>query len=146
MKVCSRCKNIKPLDAFNTDKRLKVPKQSRCRECQREVRSAYHASNKDLASARHKEWRQRNPEKTRIIDKRRNIKKLYGITIEEYDAIGSSCQICEAKERLALDHCHVSNNLRGKLCNCCNRALGLFGDDPEKLRRAALYLEGDLSC
>lgn len=62
------------------------------------------------------------------------------------------CAICERPENvvhestgkardLAVDHCHDTNVIRGLLCTNCNRALGLFQDSPELLRKAAAYLD-----
>lgn len=39
-----------------------------------------------------------------------------------------------------LDHDHNSGELRGVLCNNCNRGLGLFKDDPILLQTAISYL------
>ncbi len=68
---------------------------------------------------------------------------------EEYDAMcdrqGGVCAICGNKpaegERLAVDHDHVSGQVRGLLCRGCNTGLGQFTDDPSRLRAAAEYLE-----
>lgn len=40
-----------------------------------------------------------------------------------------------------IDHCHVTNEIRGLLCRSCNHALGLVEDDPETLRNLAAYIE-----
>lgn len=39
-----------------------------------------------------------------------------------------------------IDHDHNSGAVRGVLCSWCNTALGLLGDDPERMDRAAEYL------
>lgn len=82
--------------------------------------------------------------------------KRYGITIEQFDEIlaaqGGVCAICSKKEtalhhitgearHLAVDHCHSGGQVRGLLCTPCNQILGLAGDDPDLLRKAATYLE-----
>jgi hypothetical protein len=34
--------------------------------------------------------------------------------------------------KLAVDHCHTTDAIRGLLCSDCNNGLGRFRDDPEK--------------
>lgn len=80
-----------------------------------------------------------------------NLKHLYGMTINDYDALlvaqGSKCAICgcppefSVNGRLAVDHCHDSDKIRGLLCTMCNTALGSFKDSPALLRAAAAYVE-----
>lgn len=63
---------------------------------------------------------------------------------------GGVCAICKKPERhrsngpkvkrLAVDHDHTTGEVRGLLCNNCNRALGLFGDDVTALQAAIDYL------
>lgn len=93
-------------------------------------------------------WRAANPLKA----KANSLSRYFGMTIAEYDALmekqGGVCAICRGVEthgtftHLAVDHCHQTNQVRGLLCNQCNRALGGFRDDPERLRRAIEYLGG----
>ena len=41
---------------------------------------------------------------------------------------------------VAVDHCHKSGQIRGLLCNACNKGLGLFKDSPIILEKAIKYL------
>jgi hypothetical protein len=84
-----------------------------------------------------------------------NLRKKYGISISEYEALlagqGGRCAICGSDHPKAtlrgkpaswhVDHDHVTGNVRGLLCAKCNLGLGSFEDSPESLRAAALYIE-----
>lgn len=74
----------------------------------------------------------------------------YGLTTEDYVEImnkqGYVCAICGGTtgfgaRSLAVDHCHRTENVRGFLCDFCNKILGLARDRPEVLERAAQYLD-----
>jgi hypothetical protein len=77
-----------------------------------------------------------------------------GLSRDEYLVLQGQrqCVICgegeksvDSKSRrrkyMAIDHCHTTGRVRGVLCSNCNRALGLFKDSPDILRRAIAYLE-----
>ena len=40
-----------------------------------------------------------------------------------------------------VDHCHITNEIRGLLCRSCNHVLGLVDDNSETLRNLAAYIE-----
>jgi hypothetical protein len=68
-----------------------------------------------------------------------------------YAAHDHCCDICGGTDsptqwghRLHIDHDHETGRLRGLLCHGCNTAIGLLGDDPERLRRAINYLNEEL--
>ena len=73
--------------------------------------------------------------------------RKFGITKSQYRAMlasqGGKCAICgtpPGSKRLALDHCHATGTARKLLCSNCNTALGLFKDNPDRLKAAAEYL------
>lgn len=93
-----------------------------------------------------KKQAERTPEQRRAI----LLRKSYGISVEQYDAMlaeqGGGCAICGVEfgdkggRRLAVDHCHDTGAVRGLLCSNCNQGLGKFGDDIARLERAIMYL------
>ena len=81
-----------------------------------------------------------------------NLRKLYGITLAEFEAMlaaqGGRCATCSAAatsdarhSTLHVDHDHVTGRVRGLLCSGCNHALGKVNDDPVVLRALADYLD-----
>ena len=54
------------------------------------------------------------------------------------------CEICNQLDstgkQLAIDHCHKTGKLRGRLCSRCNTGLGMFLDSEALLQRAIKYL------
>lgn len=83
----------------------------------------------------------------RRTNKSKQLKNLYGISLEEYEAMAERqqglCAICGVEPLiLHVDHCHDSNKVRGLLCGSCNRAIGLLKDNVTSLHRAIEYLNG----
>lgn len=89
-----------------------------------------------------------------LYDKRYNLKRYYGITLEEYNLMlekqEGRCAICLKPESmvrngvawmLSVDHDPITKKVRGLLCNSCNVSIGRFNHDVEALRRAIEYLE-----
>lgn len=123
------------------------------------------------AKKRSKEFKRRNPEKTRIYSrewkkskkgkewwatyseryskkrKESYYKKTYGIDLKD---ISDTCDICgfrknhskpsSPKNRICVDHDHTTGEVRGFLCNRCNRTLGLIQDDLAILEKMIQYL------
>lgn len=71
----------------------------------------------------------------------RRRSRHHGLTFSEARALwqGKPCDIC-GRPAKALDHDHVTGQIRGPLCTSCNFLLGCAGDDVERLRAAADYL------
>lgn len=137
MKICSKCKQEKQLIEFYSSATSKDRLYPRCKDCDSKARQ---------------QWHRRNPERAKASGRNRHIKSVYGITTEDYNLILSKqnnvCAICSKEEtakgkfKLAIDHCHETNSIRGLLCNKCNRALGLFGENPDVIQRAKDYVLG----
>lgn len=123
------------MQSTNPASRLYNRPQNRCQECVK-------------AAAR--KWRGENPELIRDRQVGYRLKFHHGIERGDYDRIlaeqGGGCAICGATAAgrwgtLHVDHDHTTGALRGILCHRCNTALGLFGEDPGLMDRAADYLE-----
>jgi hypothetical protein len=110
-----------------------------------------YADNREAMNAANTLWRQENKQATAAIQRRSNLKRLYGITQEEHDAMlasqGGECALCgsdspnSANASWAVDHCHSTGRVRGILCHPCNTALGLLKDNTDTLLRAVDYLK-----
>lgn len=128
----------------------------------------YHHRNKEKMVTRSKRYRAANREKVlekarrwqRIkalepghseVVRGRNLRRVYGISTADYDAMFLAqkglCAICArspehvSKRRLAVDHNHVTGQLRQLLCAACNTMIGLAHESAERLMSAASYLK-----
>ena len=133
---CSSCKTEKPLSSFPIRKTHRPGKPvSQCMTCKNEYNKKHRIENRDA--------RLKSEHKSRL-------KRSYGITPEEYDAMyfsqGRVCKICKTDKPggrtklFFIDHCHKTQKIRGLLCMRCNTGLGLFMDNPEFLGQAIKYL------
>jgi hypothetical protein len=82
---------------------------------------------------------------------REHTLRVYGINGREYDRLldlqGGRCAICRTRKPgrgkpiFAVDHDHVTGQVRGLLCYKCNTAVAYLQDDPKVLRAAVRYVE-----
>jgi hypothetical protein len=82
---------------------------------------------------------------------RRELLKGYGLSLDDYERMVARqhgrCAVCKRREAFTdgrswcIDHDHVTGQVRGLLCSDCNRAVGLFQDDPKIIGRAGRYVE-----
>lgn len=141
MKKCSGCKKQKQLEEFRKDSRRKDKATAKCKEClSTKEKSTYQQTDR------------------RLSIRNNQLIKTYGISFEEYLCLFERqlgcCALCKTPVVLlgdlttqyksaCVDHNHVTGNIRGLLCNSCNRGLGLFKDNAVLLRLAAEYIEKD---
>jgi hypothetical protein len=117
----------------------------------------YEARKKDRAD---------NPIKHAMINKDMNLRRLYGISLEQFNQMREAqsyrCAVCGRHESeipianrgrprldgsraegsaLVVDHHHKSSRVRKLLCARCNHMIGHALESPEVLRSGAAYLE-----
>lgn len=110
-------------------------------------RKEYYLKNRIKLIDKNKKYRINNYEQVSKRNTLSRIKSRTGIIIsmEDYDKllIFNKCNICGKKpqnKRLAIDHDHKTNKIRGLLCGQCNRGLGCFYDNKKLLKNAIIYL------
>lgn len=159
-KRCVACGKTKAHNLFTKDASRKDGLSAYCRQCRKILRvdpyARTHCGNGHEFTPENTMYRSDGRRQCRACQRGYNGKwrkeyllaNRYGLSLDEYlvlrDSQGNACAICgknAGEKRLAVDHCHDTGRVRGLLCNNCNAALGMMGDDPELLRLAADYLE-----
>lgn len=139
-KTCIECRADKPTSEFYPAGKYL---NSRCKPCCNEVSRRYGQENREKRNARLREWRRANPEAARAKDLRARLKRKYGLTPDEVEAMRVAqegrCLICRTECELFVDHCHETGRVRGMLCPSCNTFLGRVEANPEILLRMAEY-------
>ncbi len=134
MRECKVCGETKPLDEF----KLTGPNKARMRTC-----LTCWKLHRKLKIQKNSTWTDTH------------LRRRYGITEEQYREMcerqGHVCAICGEKNKhsctkkvdydLYVDHCHETGQVRGLLCNHCNRGMGLFKDSIANLENAITYLK-----
>ena len=137
--MCSRCGATRPLAEFSVDRRTRDGLQAWCKTC---------------AGTYVRAWKRRNSQRTRRQVYGANLRRNYGLTLAEYEAMveaqGGVCAVCGRFEtarnrdgtlrRLHVDHDHASGAVRSLLCSACNHVVGYLESDPSRLRAVAEYL------
>lgn len=134
-------------------------------EARRVACRKWRAAHPEKQKAACNRWKKNNPGKQEALAKAYRLKypnktrewgqayrkrnpdysiRRYGITTEGLNVLleaqENKCAICGKQEKLHVDHCHVTKKIRGLLCQPCNCALGLLGENFSTLIRAADYI------
>jgi hypothetical protein len=143
-------------------------KSAAAREKARLYRARWEAANKQRIAARRKakhaedpdkwhaqmrkteqNYKERNPDMFWLKTRNRHYRRSYGISfdkaIEILELQGNCCCICKTTLSLFshnahVDHCHLSNKVRGILCRTCNMQIGWFEKWPDFYIHARFYL------
>lgn len=138
--MCAKCRKYKADKAAEYRKRYP--------EKQRTSNAKWYAKNSAKSCAAARAWYKAHPERMKEVERRRTVQK-YGLTLEQWKAMLDSqegkCKICRTDKpggqgTWHTDHDHASNEVRGLLCNACNRMLGYAIDRPAILRAGLEYL------
>ena len=127
----------------------------------KEKRQKYNEENKE----KRKSYKLKYSEKQEIKEQRQNyykenknifvdkrLKRVYNISLEDYNKLlleqNNKCAICGTEKcssgkRMAVDHSHISDKVRGLLCKNCNIGIGMFFDNVAFLKNAIEYLENN---
>jgi hypothetical protein len=145
MKACSSCGQVKQASEFYRRQASNDGLQKQCKPCSNERVARKRASNREYMRS------YMRSDAGRAACRRHLLKKKYGLTTEQFNKLLTSqehsCACCGRKEaggrsnQWNVDHCHVTGEVRGLLCNSCNVGLGCLGDDLQGIRNALSYLE-----
>lgn len=123
------------------------------------LKNKYHKENKEKEKSYYRLYTQNNRE--RINNKAReyrgtdnrimrtDLRKRHNLTLEEFEKLkelqDNKCDICKNMfiKTPAVDHNHITGNIRGLLCSNCNTGIGLLKDSVEILTSAIGYLRDD---
>ncbi len=110
----------------------------------------YRAAHYEKIVRRERRWKAENPDKVRGQHRQR----VFGVSRADYARMlaeqGGVCALCLKPEtvsrngfpfNLGVDHEHGTGKVRALLCHKCNVSVGLLGEDPTLMRRAADYIE-----
>lgn len=142
---CSTCEVVKPISEFYPRRsRGLVEWQHQCKVC----------GKARAQSPEYREWQRAHYRANRDVKRDAVHRTKYRLSQEQLDALRDFhlglCAICGNAEYgkhqngrvndLAIDHDHDTGQVRGLLCNSCNRGLAGFKDNIGLLSKAAEYL------
>lgn len=156
-KTCVRCNVTKPVWSFNRSKTSRDGLLYHCSDCgKKAAKDRYRKpENKDRAVKLSNEWRSVNRDRYNESLLASNLRKKYGISVDDYysklSAQGGKCATPKCNntnesKTLHVDHDHLTGDVRGLLCFRCNAVLGQVNDDKEILQNLIDYLNMHDGC
>ena len=143
---CKKCGNTERYSSGNKPCVNCVKENSKLRS-KNGKRTEWSRKNKDKVNTQNNLYYHSLSPEEKLLRNRKQTVAIYGLTLEDYDAIVSEqngvCAICSRKPKgnLHIDHDHKTNEIRGLLCGKCNRAIGLLNDDISLFTKAINYLK-----
>ena len=145
-KPCKKCGSTERYSSGNKPC-VKCVKENSKQRSKNGKRNEWSRKYKDKINSKNNAYYHSLTTEEKILRNRKQQVSLYGLTLEDYDAMmerqNGVCAICstETKGNLHIDHNHQTNEVRGLLCGKCNRAIGLLNDDISLFTKAITYLK-----
>ncbi len=160
-KTCTKCNETKDLSCFYVKKSGKRIGYvlTYCKTCQSKRAVSYYSERKEQRREVQRKWYHERVKTDPDLSRRMKLRhweiKLglpKGWFQGQYDKQNGLCGICEKPEttngtrkhtklekRMAIDHCHATNKVRGLLCMSCNTKLAVL-ENEEFVAQARAYL------
>ena len=150
-KQCPRCQVTKPASEYYKAAARKGGLSYECKVCHNIQLDEWRRNNPDKVRAVRqratKKWQAANRDKMRCA----HLRRTYNMTLDDYKHMladqNGCCAICGSSSPnngdvtvFAVDHDHATGNVRGLLCNPCNRGIGYLQDDVDVVAAATDYL------
>lgn len=156
---CSACKEYKSILLFRSHVspktlRNRYGRRYRCKECDKNNQTQEQIiKRREISKNFNQKLKLINPEEHKRRHRRSNLKRLYGLSLEQYDELlkqqNGCCWICGTDKPggnhgnhgyLAVDHNHKTGELRGLLCSQCNLGVGHVRDNVDIVAEMINYL------
>lgn len=169
LKVCSRCRQMRPRSDFHADRRRRDGLYPYCKPCRMDYDGRQPQPPRRFATKAEYDRHYRAslpPQEKSDRHRRKYLWTQYRITVEDYERMlleqDGRCAICKQPETrpstskydrrpglLTVDHDHACCSgstscgrcVRGLLCAGCNAAIGGLKDDPSLMVAAAAYIQ-----
>lgn len=160
MKRCPRCGETKELICFSRNRCAPDGRQTYCKPCcyaagapsRQRRRERLKTDPEYLAQeqAKRSAWGKARYRKGPDQYWASVLRTRYGLSVDDYESmladqrgVCAACKECaleHGRKRLCVDHDHRTGRVRGLLCGRCNRAIGLFDDNPWRAIGLFAYL------
>ena len=143
---CTTCNEWQAPECFYKNNNTKCGISSICKSCERSKKLAERLLNPE----RYNSVKVKSAAKRKLYRKNAALKKMYGITLDQYNILletqGGKCATCgcdrsDKGRDLCVDHNHKTGKVRGLLCGNCNRGIGYFKEDIQRMESAIAYLK-----
>lgn len=153
-KTCPQCGESLGIEEFYKAASNADGLYTQCKTCVKRKHSEYRKHNRKVVNERERRrWQNKSEEEKQAANEKgreRRLQRVYGISTKQYSELlkkqNHRCAICEKhqddeKQRFAVDHNHITGEIRGLLCYYCNHRVVGKHRDGVLLRKIADYVE-----